>query len=84
LRCGAPKELLPIGPFRAPTFAKLARTQEAATFAGTQTVVSTGGDPAVGNGLDPVLGGGDGQTARPSNGTFTLTVSNLKARLPAR
>lgn len=55
-----PKELPPIGPFSAPTFAKLARTKVTAAFPGARTVLSAGGDPAVGNAIDPVLGGGDG------------------------
>jgi hypothetical protein len=47
------------GPFRARTFAKLARAQLRFTSTAPQTVSSTGGDPQVAAAIDPVAGGGD-------------------------
>ena len=61
-----PKDLAPIGPFKAPTFAKLSRNVVSASFPSPQSVLSAGGDPDVGRALDPVSGGGDGCVETPS------------------
>ena len=65
---GAPSD----GPFRAPTFAGLARGVVRFSSATRQTISSTGGDPRVAAAIDPVAGGGDAcatTTSDPSPGT---------------
>jgi len=47
------------GPFRAPTFARLARGEVRRSWSSPQTVQSSGGDPAVAAAIDPVTGGGN-------------------------
>lgn len=47
------------GPFRARTFAKLARGVVRREWTGVQTVSATGADPQVAAAIDPVTGGGD-------------------------
>lgn len=61
-----PKERPSIGPFYAPSFAKLSSRIIRSTFPAARTILSAGGDPAVGRALDPVAGGGDGCVVTPS------------------
>jgi hypothetical protein len=51
------------GPFFARSFARLARGEVRYASDASQTVLSSGGDPAVGRAVDPVAGGGDGCAA---------------------
>ncbi|MBK5231953.1 MAG: acetylxylan esterase [Thermoleophilia bacterium] len=60
-----PKERESIGPFRAATFAKLSHRRLTSTFKKPRSITSDGGDPAVGNALDPLGGGGDGCIETP-------------------
>ena len=82
-----PKELPSIGPFIAPTFAKLAERTVTKTFPAAQTILSAGGDIAVGRALDPVLGGGDGcvetaSTQAPGTARYRVaTVGDRKITL---
>jgi len=54
-----PKDAASSRPMRAADFAHLARGEVRRTFRLSQTVTSTGGDPAVAAAVDPVAGGGD-------------------------
>lgn len=62
-----PRELAPIGPIRAASFAKLSTKTISSSFPTEQKVLSNGGDAAVGRALDPVSGGGDGCVETPSS-----------------
>ena len=55
-----PQEAESIGPYRAPSFARLARGELRLRARDPQTIGSQGGDPATGRAVDPVGGGGDG------------------------
>ena len=61
-----PREAEPLGPFRARTFARLARGEVRLGAREAQTISSGGGDPATGQAVDPAAGGGDGCVAVPA------------------
>jgi hypothetical protein len=74
-----PRDARAGGPFRAPTFARLARGEVRFASRVAQTLDSGGGDPQVGAAIDPVAGGGDAcatTSAADQSGTATY-------RLPA-
>jgi predicted acyl esterase len=54
-----PRDADPIGPYRAPTFKRLAHGLLRVRSAAPQTLSSDGGDPAVGAAIDPAAGMGD-------------------------
>jgi hypothetical protein len=65
------------GPFHVPTFAQLARGEVRRSFAGSQTVLSEPGNPAVGAAIDPLTGGGDdcattSAAAEPGTAAYSL------------
>ncbi|HEV3230037.1 MAG TPA: CocE/NonD family hydrolase [Solirubrobacteraceae bacterium] len=65
------------GPFQAPTFAELSGASLGYVPGGTQTILSSGGDPAVGRAIDPLAGGGNDcatTPAQPEPGTATYTL----------
>jgi hypothetical protein len=69
------------GPFRARTFARLARSAVRYRSPGPQTIASTGGDPQVAAAIDPAAGGGDAcattRTDRsPGTAVYSLQPSN--------
>ena len=69
------------GPFRARTFGRLARSFVRYSAAGSQTVMSTGGDPQVAAAIDPAAGGGDAcattrTDASPGTAVYSLPPSN--------
>ncbi len=71
-----PKEAASRGPFRARSFARLARGELRLASRAQQTISSVGGDPATGRAVDPVGGGGDGcveVSSEPTPGTALLT-----------
>jgi len=61
-----PRDAEPLGPFRARTFARLARGEVRLGTREAQTIGSGGGDPATGQAVDPAAGGGDGCVAVPA------------------
>jgi hypothetical protein len=68
------------GPFRAPTFGRLASGEVRFVSSSAQTILSTGGDPRVAAAIDPVAGGGDacattGTDASPGTALYTLPPS---------
>jgi dienelactone hydrolase len=78
-----PKDRASIGPFHAPTFARLARRRIGSGFRKPRVVTSDGGDPAVGKALDPVAGGGDSCAVTPSDkadGTARYRLRTVKRR----
>jgi predicted acyl esterase len=78
-----PKSRRSLGPFHARTFAALARRTVHFVSDPAQTVLSDGGNPAIGRVIDPVSGGGDPcatTSADPEPGTATY---NLPARKTA-
>ena len=78
-----PREALPGGPFRAASFAQLARAEVRFASGTPQTVQSTGGDPAVGAAVDPVAGGGDAcatTSAATQSGSATYALPPAPAR----
>jgi predicted acyl esterase len=71
------------GPYRAPTFAQLARGEVRHSFAGQQTILSVPGNPAVGAAIDPIAGGGNDcatTSAAPEPGTATYELPPAKGR----
>jgi hypothetical protein len=65
------------GPFFARSFAGLARGEVRYDSGAPKTILSSGGNPAVGRAIDPVAGGGDGcattsTTTEPGTATYTL------------
>jgi hypothetical protein len=54
-----PRDAPADGPYRAPTFAALARGEVRYASRDAQTIEPSGGDPNVGKAIDPVGGGGD-------------------------
>ncbi|MFL5910562.1 MAG: hypothetical protein ACJ768_08370, partial [Gaiellaceae bacterium] len=65
------------GPFTAPTFAQLAHAAVHFASSTPQTILSSGGNPAVGRAIDPITGGGDdcGTTSaddEPGTATYRL------------
>ena len=69
-----PRSAPPRGPFRARSFARLARGELRGAWREPQTLSTVGGDPATGAALDPAAGGGDGCVevdARRAPGTAT-------------
>jgi hypothetical protein len=71
------------GPYRAPTFAQLARGEVRHSFAGQQTILSVPGNPAVGAAIDPIAGGGTDcatTSAAPEPGTATYELPPAKGR----
>jgi predicted acyl esterase len=55
-----PRDADPLGPYRAPSFRRLAHGRLKLRSTDPQSVSSNGGDPAVGQAIDPAAGGGDG------------------------
>jgi predicted acyl esterase len=53
-----PSSAKSLGPFTAPTWAALAPGQVRLLSAGSQTILSAGGDPTVNRTVDPIAGGG--------------------------
>jgi hypothetical protein len=65
------------GPFRAATFAQLARGEVRQSFAGPQTILSIPGNPQVGAAIDPIAGGGNDcatTSAADENGTAACSL----------
>lgn len=54
-----PRDAPALGPFAAPTFARLARGEVRFLSGATPTIDSSAGDPTIGAAIDPVTGGGD-------------------------
>jgi pimeloyl-ACP methyl ester carboxylesterase len=54
-----PREAPADGPFQASSYRALARGEVEFSSSGTQTVLSTGGNPLTGAAFDPITGGGD-------------------------
>lgn len=78
-----PKSTPAAGPFFARSFARLARGEVRFASVAHQTIASSGGDPAVGNAIDPVAGGGDGCVTVPadsSSGAATYTIPTRRER----
>jgi len=78
-----PKERPSIGPFHASTFTKLSHRRIGSTFRKPRTILSDGGDPAIGRALDPAAGGGDGCVVTPSeraSGTARYRLRTVKRR----
>lgn len=78
-----PREAESLGPFRAPSFARLARGELRLRSRDPQTIGSAGGDPATGRAVDPVSGGGDGcveVSASPAPDTALLTRTVTRRR----
>jgi hypothetical protein len=76
-----PRSAPSAGPFRAPTFGRLARRAVRFSSPAPQTVTSTGGDPQVAAAIDPVTGGGDAcattkTDVSPGTAVYTLPRSN--------
>ena len=72
-----PRDALSDGPFRAASFAALARGEVRFRSRGAQTLTSSGGDPHVGAAIDPVGGGGDAcarTDAADQSGTATYRL----------
>ena len=75
-----PRDAASGGPYRASTFARLARRAVAYSAAETQTILSTGGDPRVAVAIDPATGGGDAcattsADAAPGTAVYSLPAS---------
>jgi len=71
------------GPFRAATFAQLARGEVRRTFGAEQTILSVTGDPAVGAAIDPITGGGNDcatTSAAPESGSATYLLAPAAGR----
>jgi predicted acyl esterase len=76
-----PRDAPAEGPFRASTFAKLARGEVRFASKKPQTLDSGGGDPQVGAAIDPVAGGGDAcatTSAADQAGTATYRLARVK------
>jgi len=73
-----PRDAPALGPFRAASFARLARGEVRFAAADPQTIDSTAGDPAIGTAIDPVGGGGDACATTASadqSGTATYRLA---------
>ena len=76
-----PKSKPSLGPFHTRTFAGLARGSLNYVSKPVQTVLSDGGNPAIGRAIDPVSGGGDACATTPSDpepGTATYDLPTRK------
>src|SRR4051794_9283084 len=76
-----PREAPAAGPFKAPTFAKLARGEVRFASKKPRTIESGGGDPQVGAAIDPVAGGGNAcatASAADQDGTATYRLARVK------
>jgi predicted acyl esterase len=74
-----PRDAPAQGPFRAPTFARLARGEVRFASKKPRTIDSSGGDPQVGAAIDPVAGGGNACATTPAadqagTATYRLAV----------
>ena len=78
-----PRSAPPRGPFRARSFARLARGELRGAWRDPQALSSAGGDPETGAALDPAAGGGDGCVeldAGRAPGTATYPQPVARAR----
>jgi dienelactone hydrolase len=76
-----PKSKPSLGPYRARTFAGLARGSLHYASKPAQIVLSDGGNPAIGRAIDPVSGGGDACATTPADpepGTATYDLPTRK------
>jgi dienelactone hydrolase len=69
-----PRDAPAAGPFVAPRFGALARGEVRYSSSAAQTILSSGGDPAVARAIDPIAGGGDA-CAQTSTGNAPGTAS---------
>jgi X-Pro dipeptidyl-peptidase-like protein len=74
-----PHGVASIGPFRASSFARLARGEVRLASSGAQAISSLGGDPVAGRAIDPVAGGGDScarvaPTPKPGTAAYVVPV----------
>ncbi len=78
-----PRSSAPGGPFRARTFAGLARGEVRGVFSAAATVTATGGDTGVGVAIDPVAGGGDAcatTASETASGTASYKLPTVAKR----
>ena len=76
-----PQEKPPLEPFRAPSFAELSQQVLRFFSRPAQTLLSDGGDPAVGQAIDSVGGGGDGcvrTASETAEGTARYTLREVR------
>jgi predicted acyl esterase len=76
-----PRDAPSQGPFRAPSFARLARGEVRFATKKAGTISSDAGDPQVGAAIDPVAGGGDAcatASAADQDGTATYRLARVK------